>query len=298
MERRPTGEIATHSDASPSEAVRTPVNIAQVRHLSPFRYPGGKTWCVPNVRAWLASIDRPKVFIEPFAGGAIVGLTVAVEKLADRVVLVEIDNDVASVWQITFGKSDTDFEWLIKKIASFNVNRNTVDSELARKPKSTRERAFRTIVRNRVNRGGILAPGASVIKVGENGKGLRSRWYPETLIERLRTIRAAKSRISYFQDDAFKVMTRYRDNRNAAFFIDPPYTAGGKNAGSRLYVHNKIDHRRLFGLLEECRGEFLATYDDAKDVRDLARLHGFVVDTIPMKSTHHAVVEELLITRA
>ena len=134
-------------------------------------------------------------------------------------------------------------------------------------------------MRNRVNRGGILAPGASVIKVGENGKGLRSRWYPQTLIERLRTIRAAKARISYFHDDAFKVMARYRDNSNAAFFIDPPYTAGGKNAGSRLYVHSKIDHDRLFKLLEECRGEFLATYDDTKEVRALAHEHGFLVGT-------------------
>lgn len=25
-------------------------NIAQVRQLSPFRYPGGKTWLVPEVR--------------------------------------------------------------------------------------------------------------------------------------------------------------------------------------------------------------------------------------------------------
>ena len=143
MERRSTGDIATPHGSPPSEPIGTPVNIAQVRHLSPFRYPGGKTWCVPSVRAWLARIERPKVFIEPFAGGAIVGLTVAVEKLADRVVLVEIDNDVASIWQIIFGKSDTDFEWLVKKIASFDVNVNTVESQLARTPKNTRDRAFR-----------------------------------------------------------------------------------------------------------------------------------------------------------
>ena len=51
------------------------VNVASVPHRSPFRYPGGKTWLVPRVRQWLASIERPHELIEPFAGGAIVGLS-------------------------------------------------------------------------------------------------------------------------------------------------------------------------------------------------------------------------------
>lgn len=49
---------------------KTPTNVAQVRQLSPFRYPGGKTWLVPEVRKWLtASKAKPSVFVEPFAGG-------------------------------------------------------------------------------------------------------------------------------------------------------------------------------------------------------------------------------------
>ena len=48
-----------------------PTNVAQVRQLSPFRYPGGKTWLVPEVRKWLMTSKRqPSVFVEPFAGGA------------------------------------------------------------------------------------------------------------------------------------------------------------------------------------------------------------------------------------
>ena len=61
------------------------VNVASVRQLSPFRYPGGKTWLVPEIRRWMARLDRPSVFVEPFAGGAIASLTVAAEHLAKRV---------------------------------------------------------------------------------------------------------------------------------------------------------------------------------------------------------------------
>lgn len=64
------------------------VNVASVKHRSPFRYPGGKTWLVPRVRRWLLSLPkRPSEFFEPFAGGAIVALTVAAERLADHVTL-------------------------------------------------------------------------------------------------------------------------------------------------------------------------------------------------------------------
>jgi hypothetical protein len=58
-----------------------------------FRYPGGKTWLVPRIRQWLASLEtKPAEFVEPFAGGGIVSLTVAFEQLADSVTMVELDD--------------------------------------------------------------------------------------------------------------------------------------------------------------------------------------------------------------
>ncbi len=64
------------------------VNVASVPQRSPLRYPGGKTWLVPYIRQWLYSRQpRPQKLIEPFAGGASVGLTAAFEDLADQVVL-------------------------------------------------------------------------------------------------------------------------------------------------------------------------------------------------------------------
>ena len=74
------------------------VNVASVPQRSPFRYPGGKTWFVPHLRDWLQSLrKRASVFVEPFAGGGIASLTVAMENLADRVVMAELDSNVAAV---------------------------------------------------------------------------------------------------------------------------------------------------------------------------------------------------------
>ena len=49
------------------------VNVACVPQRSPLRYPSGKTWLIPHVRAWLGSLcTPPELLLEPFAGGAIV----------------------------------------------------------------------------------------------------------------------------------------------------------------------------------------------------------------------------------
>jgi len=53
----------------------------------------------------------------------------------------------------------------------------------------------------------------------------------------------------------------------------------------------------LFRLADRLAGDFLMTYDDAQDVRDLAHQHNFDVQVVAMKSTHHAKMTELLIGR-
>ena len=103
-------------------------------------------------------------------------------------------------------------------------------------------------------------------------------------------------KLEFFRKDAFDVIPKYLRGKTAAFFVDPPYTAGGKFAGRRLYLHSSIDHNSLFDLLKDAAGEVMLTYDDAKEVRDLATAHGFFVKPIAMKTTHHTRMYELAIT--
>jgi len=279
-------------------AASSPINVAQVKQLSPFRYPGGKTWLVPEIRNRLrASRTIPEVFVEPFAGGAMIGLTTAAERLAEGVVLSELDPDVASVWQTIFDGTELDVAWLCQKIRTFEVNLENVQRIISDSPTSRRDRAFKTIVKNRMQRGGIMAAGAGLVKVGEAGRGLFSRWYPETLTDRIRALREIRTRVTFECCDAFQVIQQFANNPRAFFFIDPPYTAGGKKAGSRLYTHSHVDHNRLFREMSEVKGSVTMTYDDTPEVRELASKHGFRTETINMKSTHHAVMQELLITK-
>ena len=271
------------------------VNVASVTHRSPFRYPGGKTWLVPAVRQWLASLAAPpSELIEPFAGGGIVGLTVAFDGLAPRVTLVELDVDVASVWKVMLNGQAT---WLADQIATFDIERENVLRLLQSHPSSLRERAFLTLLKNRVNRGGILAHGAGISKFGENGNGVASRWYPNTLRERILGIHAMRDHLQFIEGDGICVISANASRPDVAFFIDPPYTAAGKRAGLRLYRHASLDHEALFRAAESIRGPLLMTYDDCPEVEEMAHRHGFQTARIPMKNTHHAVMNELLIGR-
>jgi DNA adenine methylase len=270
-------------------ALTTPVNVASVPQRSLFRYPGGKTWLVPYIRSWLTHKSSPhSVLIEPFAGGGVVGLTAGFERLAEHVVLVENDPNVAAVWlAMLCGQAD----WLCEKILQFEVTRTNVMSVLGHEPLSQRERAFATILRNRVQRGGIMAPGAGLVKTGENGRGLLSRWYPETLVRRIKEIAHIRDRFSFIEGDGVEVIRRYADVEDAVFFVDPPYTV----ASRRLYHNWRIDHRALFALLAKVKGEVLLTYDHTKEIAALAKQFDFETEAIAMKNTHHAKMTELLI---
>ena len=287
----PPSQYSLFGGLSPDKAV----NVASVPHRSPFRYPGGKTWLVPRIRQWLHSLQtKPEHFLEPFAGGAIVGLSVAFEQLAERVTLVELDEDVAAVWKTII---DDDPEWLAKRIESFPFSAETVDEILGVEPSNLREHAFQTVLRNRVNRGGILAPGSGRIKSGENGKGLSSRWYPGTLAKRIRGIAQVRKRLRFIHGDGLEMMRRHQEENQTVTFVDPPYTAAGKRAGSRLYRYSQLDHERLFSLAASMKGDILLTYDNAEGVQKLAEEKEMTTEPIAMKNTHHAKMTELLIGR-
>ncbi len=272
---------------------KKPVNVSKVRQLSPFRYPGGKTWLVPEVKKWINGLSaKPKVFIEPFAGGGIISLTVAAEKLAEKVVMVELDREVASVWKTILEKP----EYLCKKITSFHVSRSNVETVLSSEVENVYELGFKTVVKNRTHHGGKLAPGASLVKAGENGKGLKSRWYPQTLVKRIRAISQISERIEFYEGDGFDFIKQYKDNQDALFFADPPYTLGGKKAGRRLYLHNEIDHPRLFESMADVNGNFIMTYGDSKEAKELSKRFSFNIYKIPMRNTHNNVTYELFIT--
>ena len=312
------------------------VNVACVPQRSPLRYPGGKTWLIPHIRYWLTGrmeaplaagdadaseadaprhrqrlfeqaeaaqktatagvAAKPRLLVEPFAGGGIVSLTAVMEGMVERCMLAELDEDVAAFWQAALRCGAS----LQSRVRRFQPTRDAVNALASNVPGGVLDRGFRALVLNRTRRGGILAAGASLSRQGENGKGLASRWYPETTIRRLAEIERHASRIDFRKADGLDLLASFASagpQSEVVAFVDPPYTAGGKRAGSRLYRHFEVDHARLFGTLANSSIEFVMTYDCAPEIVSLVRKHGFYAVRVAMKNTHHAELSELVITR-
>ena len=207
--------------------------------------------------------------------------------------MVDLDRDVSAFWRAALLHTDE----LIDRVQKFQPTQESLKS-LNAAPSGVIEHGFRTLALNRTRRGGVIAPGASLIKMGENGRGLTSRWYPETLVRRLQTIGDHADRLSFYEGDGVSIVEMLSGMTGARIFIDPPYTAGGgRRAGLRLYAHSDIDHARIFEALRRGTADFLMTYDHSDEVLSLADACGFAVASVSMKTTHHSQADELLITR-
>lgn len=126
----------------------------------------------------MAAQPAPGLLVETFAGDGIISLTAVFEGLIERVLMVELDDEIAAVWKVVVNGES---EWLAGKILQFDMSKANVAATIRRDSADCRDTAFKTIIKNRTFYGGILAPGAGFIKNGKSGKGILSRWYPSTL---------------------------------------------------------------------------------------------------------------------
>src|SRR5437773_12811 len=86
--------------------------------LSPLRYPGSKRRLVSVVRETIKTNQlHPRVFVEPFAGGASVALQLAYEEAVERIALADLDPLITAFWQTVFW----DTNWLCDEVDSIEV---------------------------------------------------------------------------------------------------------------------------------------------------------------------------------
>jgi DNA adenine methylase len=208
--------------------------------------------------------------------------------------MVERDPEVAAVWRVILQGNAQE---LTNRILTFPFSKESVFEVLGHPEVGDLETAFKCLLKNRVQRGGILAPGAGLLRMGENGRGLSSRWYPQTLAKRIEKIVHLRNRLEFIQSDAFSVIRRFLRNKRAAFFVDPPYVTDNNGPASRLYRFWNVDHLALLKLIARVRGACFITYHDRSEVRDIAVSCGFSVRKVAMRTTHQRAQKELVITR-
>lgn len=163
----PGSAALTPAQAAPSRIGVTPrklvvprplpdPSMGTMRYQTPLRYPGAKSGLARHIGQLVASASKslgaPKLFVEPFAGGASTSLRLAGEQHVTRVLLADADPLVAAFWQTAAAYTD----WLIDRMWDEPVTLDRWDYWRSYRPRAPREAAVKCLFLNRTTFSGIL----------------------------------------------------------------------------------------------------------------------------------------------
>jgi DNA adenine methylase len=244
--------------------------------LSPLRYPGAKRQLVSLIKSLLYDFSWPtETFVEPFAGGASVGIQLAADGVIHKLILNDSDELISSFWATAAFDSD----WLIEAMWSLDISLAQWERMKTWDPLSTRDRALKCLYLNRTSFSGILNSKAGPI----GGKQQKSKYLIDcrfsrpTIQHRIKRI-AALARRGCIKDvwnhDWKYCIELTRHYAKTIFYLDPPFYAKAKD----LYRHSftSEQHIHLSEYLKELGASWILSYDDHPAIRSL-----YQVDNLP-----------------
>jgi len=264
----------TPEDAS--DGAERPLTRGTASILSPLRYPGGKKRLAGYIAETLRlNCLRPRLFVEPFAGGASVALQLLNDGLVDSIALGERDPLVAAFWQTVF----YDHEWLIRRLRETEPTLENWDRFKRGSFNSTRWRALACIFLNRTSFSGILAPGAGPIggRAQTSEYKIDCRFDADVLARRIRAAARLADRVAFIHEGNWnETVRRVRARRYRAgevlYYLDPPfyYKAG------LLYRHSfdAAGHQALHDALPSLGQHWILSYDPAEPILKLYTQNG------------------------
>lgn len=143
-----------------------------------------------------------------------------------------------------------------------------------------------------------MAPGAGWLNKGEDGHGIHSRWYPDTLADRIKTSNALRNKVTFVNGDGLEVLKEFAADPRAVAFVDPPYVVRGRGAGRRLYAYCDVDCDKLFEIIRTFAGAMVITYHRSVIVERLADAAGLERHTVTVQTGHTRWKRELIMYKS
>jgi len=226
---------------------------------------GTKSWFVPHALKFLSGSPCPKTIVEPFAGSAIVGLSLLYEGRCERLVLAEKDEDYLAFWHAALG--DPNFSYRVSKFTErvldlpFEQQQPFVMASLDRMQQD--DPGFWILLRSRIGFNGKVRGGYMTEK---SRGGILCRW-PPTIATRLDLLYSLRNRIT-IMDDGFEALAAF-DRDDSYGFVDPPFTMTENCPGHKIYKEAVIDHPALHRMLATWKGRFQLTYNVSPETQKL-----------------------------
>ena len=238
------------------------------KFYSPLRYPGGKTKLAPFVKELFYENKLVGAhYLEPFAGGAGVALSLLFEEYVKTITINDYDRSIYAFWHSVVHEN----ERFLRKIKQTAINLDTwkLQHEVQRNKKSEDlfDLGFSTFLLNRTNVSGIITGG---VIGGKNQTGrykIDARFNKASLIEKIHLIGKYRHRITVTCDDALQIL---KEKHNDTFiYIDPPYVEKARFLYMNIYKEE--DHINISEALLSSYSEYawLLSYDTNNLIDDL-----------------------------
>lgn len=268
------------------------------KSLSPLRYPGGKSKIYDKVKK-LIEVNKlgDRAYVEPFAGGFGIGISLLFEDIVQSAVLNDFDSHIYHFWYSVLYQTES----LLKMITDTPITLEEREKQKAVYRDNSVDKlsdGFATLFLNRVNFSGVIK-GGPIGGLSQDGEyKIDCRFNKSDIINKIEQIALLKKRIELYNCDASELITiRLQDEICTSFFnIDPPYV----KKGHKLYANyfKEEDHRSLAEVINKHLGEtqWIVTYDDCDLIRDIYKQYHMLEYGIQHNAGGSVRGKEIIIT--
>lgn len=224
-------------------------------NISPLRYPGGKSRMV-SLLYDKCNKENMKTFVEPYCGGASVGLSLLTAGVIKELYLNDIDYGIYSLYLTILNHPD----YLISRLHEQAPDRERFFTYRKRVNEGYKcdieEAAWMYLVVNRMAFSGIVTANPM--------SDILARWNSKTLINRISKINSFRNQIHLSCIDACSLIEEAYWMQETTIFIDPSFYKKGKVLYSHWY--REKEHTKLAALLQSYHAGFpgadiILTYD-------------------------------------
>lgn len=231
-----------------------------------LRYPGSKARFSSFIAKAIAlNAPRPRLFVEPFCGGASVSIALLESKVVDAIAVNDVDPLIAQLWFTVFSKSGA--EWLAGQVLEVPLSVDEWKRQKALRPSSQREAALKCLYLNRTSFNGIIHKSGPLGGWGQKKIDIGVRFNRERLANRILDLSELRAQVIVGNEGWRSFCGRFAASASSIFYLDPPYY----HRAEQLYGHvfDEEGHEELRDFLRKFNRPWLLSYDDADEVREL-----------------------------
>lgn len=241
-----------------------------IKYVSPLRYPGGKLKVVDYIKRLLEVNDLVGgTYIEPYAGGASVALSLLFDKYAGKIKINDIDRSIYAFWYSVLNYTDELCRLVSDTPVTMDVWQAQHELQKHKEEADLLHLGFSTFFLNRTNRSGILNGGVIGGKGQTGNYKIDARYNKRDLIERIEKVAGYADLIELTSMDAVVLLKRYKRTPAPKTFcyLDPPYHVKGRDL--YLNYYNDDDHRAIAETIKKYKGKWIISYDAVDFIKEL-----------------------------